>query len=368
MKKQKRSHIKFILILLVAIILAGAFITHKYLLPYFTVNEIDIQSSTPKLADVQRDNNSNGTDAEPLSPYNFVKEADIPREPKPKASRQTLPEYDDILEINPYVSGWLHIYGTKIDAPVVYTPKDQNYFLHRSINGDDIDSGTLFIANLWNDGYNNTLIYGHNMRDKSGFGSLLNYADEEYGKEHNIIEFDTLYDKQKYELLAAFYTEINEDEIESDDERKEADNKVIEEGIKNKEESSPTPETTEPSTEPSGREKESESKEETPAPEEPATVPELTLADLDLSVDYGDADIYREEKDQDIQNNNFRFQFYTNLSSKEDYDYFVKNIKEMALYDTENTAQWGDELLTLSTCSYQTDNGRFVVVARKIQE
>ena len=36
-----------------------------------------------------------------------------------------------------------------------------------------------------------------------------------------------------------------------------------------------------------------------------------------------------------------------------------------ALYDTGITAQYGDQLLTLSTCSYHTDNGRFVVVARK---
>ena len=36
-----------------------------------------------------------------------------------------------------------------------------------------------------------------------------------------------------------------------------------------------------------------------------------------------------------------------------------------ALYDTGVTAEYGDQLLTLSTCNYHTGDGRFVVVARK---
>lgn len=39
--------------------------------------------------------------------------------------------------------------------------------------------------------------------------------------------------------------------------------------------------------------------------------------------------------------------------------------KAAALYDTGITAEYGDQLLTLSTCNYHTGDGRFVVVARK---
>ncbi len=41
-------------------------------------------------------------------------------------------------------------------------------------------------------------------------------------------------------------------------------------------------------------------------------------------------------------------------------------IKAIALYDTGVTASYGDELLTLVTCSYHTENGQFVVVAKKM--
>ena len=40
--------------------------------------------------------------------------------------------------------------------------------------------------------------------------------------------------------------------------------------------------------------------------------------------------------------------------------------KELALYDTGVTAGYGDRLITLSTCEYSAQNGRLVVVAKKV--
>ncbi len=42
-----------------------------------------------------------------------------------------------------------------------------------------------------------------------------------------------------------------------------------------------------------------------------------------------------------------------------------EQVKAASLYDTGVEAVYGDKLLTLSTCSYHTENGRFVVVARQ---
>ncbi len=61
------------------------------------------------------------------------------------------------------------------------------------------------------------------------------------------------------------------------------------------------------------------------------------------------------------------YQFIDALSEQE----FNSNMQEMAamsLYDTGVTAQYGDRLLTLSTCDYQETDGRFVVVAKKVSE
>lgn len=61
----------------------------------------------------------------------------------------------------------------------------------------------------------------------------------------------------------------------------------------------------------------------------------------------------------------FRYYQYTDLSSPERFQDYVAQVEAASLYDTGVTAEYGDQLLTLSTCSYHTDNGRFVVVARK---
>ena len=47
------------------------------------------------------------------------------------------------------------------------------------------------------------------------------------------------------------------------------------------------------------------------------------------------------------------------------YDNAIQNYKEKSLYDTGVTAEYGDKLITLVTCSYHEEHGRFVVVARQ---
>ena len=44
----------------------------------------------------------------------------------------------------------------------------------------------------------------------------------------------------------------------------------------------------------------------------------------------------------------------------------MERCRELAFYDTGVTAEYGDKLLTLSTCEYSNTNGRLVVVAKKI--
>lgn len=67
------------------------------------------------------------------------------------------------------------------------------------------------------------------------------------------------------------------------------------------------------------------------------------------------------------ETNVFRYYYFVNAENKAEYDEFVENCKKASLYDTGVTAEYGDQLLTLSTCEYSQEDGRFVVVARKIK-
>ena len=63
------------------------------------------------------------------------------------------------------------------------------------------------------------------------------------------------------------------------------------------------------------------------------------------------------------------FKYYTffEANTQEEFYYWYENIKEMAIYDTGVTAEFGDEFLTLSCCAYHVEDGRFVVVAKRIK-
>lgn len=61
----------------------------------------------------------------------------------------------------------------------------------------------------------------------------------------------------------------------------------------------------------------------------------------------------------------FRYYYCTDLSDPEEYEYYVNQVMAASLYDLGVTAEYGDRLLTLSTCSGHTQDGRFVVVARE---
>ena len=62
----------------------------------------------------------------------------------------------------------------------------------------------------------------------------------------------------------------------------------------------------------------------------------------------------------------FRYYQFYEAQTQEEFAYFYENIKELALYDTGVTAEFGDTFLTLSTCAYHVEDGRFVVVAKAV--
>ena len=62
----------------------------------------------------------------------------------------------------------------------------------------------------------------------------------------------------------------------------------------------------------------------------------------------------------------FRYYDFVDAENEEDFNSYVGMCKELALYDTGVTAEYGDRLITLSTCEYSAQNGRLVVVAKKV--
>lgn len=122
---------------------------------------------------------------------------------------EVLDEYAGLYAENSDTIGWLKIDGMTIDYVVMQAPDEINKYLRHDFYGKDSTRGCLFVdeyCDIFNS--DNIIIYGHNMKDGSMFGTLDSYADESFYAEHKIIQFDTIYEKHSYEVVAAISTSI----------------------------------------------------------------------------------------------------------------------------------------------------------------
>ena len=63
----------------------------------------------------------------------------------------------------------------------------------------------------------------------------------------------------------------------------------------------------------------------------------------------------------------FKYYQFINANSADEYNSYMKDMSEMSLYDTGVTSEYGDALITLSTCDYTQGAERFVIVAKKVK-
>lgn len=69
----------------------------------------------------------------------------------------------------------------------------------------------------------------------------------------------------------------------------------------------------------------------------------------------------------DDDSTRFKYYDFIDAASEEELNDYLNNIKALSLYyDEDNAPVFGDEIITLSTCDYYTEDGRFAVLAKRI--
>ena len=188
-----------------------------------------------------------------------------------------LPEYQAIYAMNNDTVGWIRIEGTSINYPVMHHPSQKDYYLKKNFKGEYDKHGCVYLREQC-DAFkpsDNVVIYGHYMQDGTMFHDLHGYYKKDYWQEHQFIQFDTLYERHTYQIIAVFKTSAN-----------------IGEG--------------------------------------------------------------------------YTYHLFNDAANEEEFNEFVRTVKSMSFYNTGVDAQYGDMLITLSTCEYTLNNGRLVVVAKRI--
>lgn len=91
----------------------------------------------------------------------------------------------------------------------------------------------------------------------------------------------------------------------------------------------------------------------------------INFTTLEEEAEYEIVATFRSRVYYKSEKNVFRYYYFINANNENEYNEFISNAKSASLYDTGITAKYNEQLITLSTCAYHTEDGRFAVVAKK---
>ena len=187
---------------------------------------------------------------------------------------QIFPEAQELLGQNADLVGMV---GFGDMTLYVCQSEDNYYYASHRFDGSEDKAGMIYMDYRCSilPTSDNIVLYGHNMRDGSRFGTLNRFESVDYLLENPIVRFASLYEVNDYHPIAVFYTSADES-----------------------------------------------------------------------SAEYFDF---------------ARIHF----SDEADFDRYISAVKAKSLYYIPTAAQYGDQLLTLATCSSELDRGRLVVLCRK---
>ena len=96
--------------------------------------------------------------------------------------------------------------------------------------------------------------------------------------------------------------------------------------------------------------------------------PTIRFTTVDDDSEYEIIAVFKSRVYYKSEKNVFRYYYFINAENETEYNNFVQNAKKASLYDIDATANYNEQLITLSTCSYHVKDGRFAVVARKVYD
>lgn len=122
--------------------------------------------------------------------------------------------FDELTSINDETIGWLTVNNTKVNYPVVQHT-DNDYYLKRDFNKKNNSYGWIYMDyrnNIYNLS-NNTIIWGHNLRNGMMFGTLRYATNESWYKnpDNQIITFNTKVKNMKWKIFSIYKIPVTND-------------------------------------------------------------------------------------------------------------------------------------------------------------
>lgn len=127
--------------------------------------------------------------------------------------------FEELKQKNSDTIAWLKVENTSIEFPVVKT-NNNSYYLTHNFNKENNKAGWIFAdyKNKFDGTDKNIIIYGHNRRDDSMFGTLKNVIKKEWysNEENQYITLITEKEYQKFQVFSIYQIEAEEYYLKTD--------------------------------------------------------------------------------------------------------------------------------------------------------
>ena len=132
-------------------------------------------------------------------------EEEIPEETMPDPVDIPV-DFEFLKGENQDIIGWIQVDGTNIDYPVLYDTTYNMYYLNHSYKGTNTVYGSIFVLgeNAGDFTDFNTVVYGHNMLNRTMFAELHEFRKKEFFDSHGTITMYTPDRKLTYQVFAAY--------------------------------------------------------------------------------------------------------------------------------------------------------------------
>lgn len=130
-------------------------------------------------------------------------------------------DFEELQKINPDIVAWIRIEGLGIDYPVVQG-EDNEHYLHYTFRGEANVAGSIFLdyRNKADFSDSKIILYGHNMKNGSMFGSLKKYQNENVFQENQIITIYLPGNREwKFKVQECRNVKVNDSCYELEDDR-----------------------------------------------------------------------------------------------------------------------------------------------------
>lgn len=96
-------------------------------------------------------------------------------------------DFEYLWNINEDIYAWISVSGTDIDYPVLQHPTDDTFYLNHNVDGSYGYPSCIYTEKLNNKDFSdpNTVIYGHNMKNKTMFAQLHSFESKDFFDKYN---------------------------------------------------------------------------------------------------------------------------------------------------------------------------------------